>query len=282
MPFRLKRSNKSVTNWVLRCILLIFALIFNSKLNAQICSNVVEYLQNISVLIETPTSYASGFLITKSNGNSYVLSAGHSIENIVICTNRGKNKSEFSVSIQKEIHKEVKIYLFGYDKNDFLVSTQKINAKTLFWSDSDLAYDISLFKLNGKNFSTNTTLFYSGDSKEVRIGSKIIYMANAKGVKHINYLNDGILSIKRNFYPNLYEASINGYMGCSGGGVFLNNSELIGMIVSISGEEPGTTYFIPLYEMKKCAKKNNFEWIFSGYSDTNYEEIKELRKEISF
>ncbi len=55
-------------------------------------------------------------------------------------------------------------------------------------------------------------------------------------------------------------ATVVGYRGCSGGGVFDKDGKYVGMFVAVAGNNLG--YYIPKRKIEVWAKKNKVDFLF--------------------
>jgi len=186
------------------------------------------------VLISTPSGLGSGFIIDDANG--YVVTNYHVIEqerNIAV-TIYSKRGSE----LQKVKKEQVKIIAI----NPWL--------------------DLALLRIEDLD-DTKLTKVYLGDSDAVLSGDPVFAIGNPHGLDRT--VSEGIISTKRNWGSSgmLYlqtTAAVN--PGNSGGPLFNDRGEVVGVTNMIRVNSEGLNFAIPINHVKDVFLKNREYFAF--------------------
>jgi len=223
-------------------------------------SQVVQKLQSISVTVKAGGSSGSGVIFTREiNGQyiNFVLTAGHVIDgnrktrSIISSDGASKTVVEFS---------DVQVIQVLIESGR-TVGRLELDAEVIKYSDADNGHDVALLKLRKKNFIKDSIVFYLSEELLLPV-TDIIHVGSFLGVSGNNSVSVGVISqigriIGKNEYTQL---AVGGFPGSSGGGVYLNNGQYMGMLVR--GYE--TTYLLctPIHRIIKWAKEQNVLWAF--------------------
>jgi hypothetical protein len=224
---------------------------------------VSEYLQDISVTIKSHGKYSrsegSGILITRTIGKekvTFVWTCGHVIDNLrsvrtVIKGGTQKKIVEFDdVQIVKELVESGR-----------RVGEIKMDAVVVKYSDPDDGEDLAVLMVRARDYGKGSGRFYL-DSKEpiIPIGTPLFHVGSLLGQMGANSMTSGIVSQVGRIHGKAEydQTTVTAFPGSSGGGVFLQTGEYVGMIVRGAGE--GFNLMVPIRRMKKWAKEHDIMW----------------------
>ncbi len=217
-----------------------------------------EYIQDISCAVTIGEGSASGTFIQKGSF-TFVLTATH------IINRRSKKKTDIQcyVTVRNKGREEIGIQTYG--------------AKVFSYSSEKDGEDIAILLLRRKDLKFKPVKFYSRrDPPFPGVGSTVWHCGNLLGQWLQSVVRGTISAIGRLVDDVLYDQSdIGGYTGSSGGGMFTDKGEYIGMLTR-GADNGGMHLFVPLRRMREWAKKRKLEWIFNP--SLRIPSTKELRK----
>jgi hypothetical protein len=216
-----------------------------------------EYLQSISVQIQTTSGKGSGVAFTRkdstgTNNITFIWSVGHIFE---YETNNFINNILFGKSTVREIMPYCLIYQ-DVSINGEVVGETNALLRLIKYSE-DYKNDLSLSVLECQFFNTNTAVFDL--SKRIpKIGEKLYNVSSPRGER--NTYSECVYSyIGRKMHEYLFDQT--GcviFPGSSGGGFYSITGQCVGLTDSM--REPAMNYMVPIRRIQKWAKDENIEW----------------------
>ncbi len=244
---------------IIRIVLLLALLSFGCESLSQDLQDIPQYLENISVTVKTPDSIGSGVVFTRkdstgTNDITFVWSAGHIVsdkEEIIV-----NFTIPLIVTNAPVLIKEVSI-LQPVIEDGRLIKYNSMVADVIKISDND-GEDLSIMRIRGKFYNTNTTNFYYG-KKIPKMGTQFDTIGSPDNEK--GSFSTGVCSfVGRVFEGRVFDqTTLVVYPGSSGGGVFLaSNGQCVGITTIMSA--PSINYMVPIRRMISWAKRENVEW----------------------
>lgn len=241
---------------------------------------VSQYLQDISVTIrsekEHDKSEGSGVLINRTIDKekiTFVWTCAHVIKNLrsvrtVIDHGSPKKIVEFDdVRIIKELIESGR-----------RVGEIKMDAIVLKYSPADDGEDLALLMVRAKNYGKSSAKFYlNKEPKITPIGTPLYHVGSLLGQMGANSMTTGIVSQIGRIHNKVEfdQTTVTAFPGSSGGGVFLQTGEYVGMIARGAGE--GFNLMVPIRRMERWAKKHDILWALNSNLKTpSIEEILKL------
>lgn len=227
---------------------------------------VVEHLQDISVTIVSESNRSkgegSGVIVTRKRGDeaiNFVWTAAHVVDNLrttrkVVDPKTGSERTlvEFKDAvIVKELVAE------GRSVGKMELFAQVIR----FSADEDLA----LLRIRKKNFISDSVTFYlekdAGGSPVIpSINTDLYHVGSLLGQVGSNSMTRGILSqVGRLIDGRVFDqTTVAAFPGSSGGGVYLTDGRMMGMLLRGSGET--FNLIAPVRRISEWAKNAGVEW----------------------
>lgn len=219
--------------------------------------NVAQHLQDISVTIVTDRGEGSGVIMTRKfpNGESvnFIWTAAHVVDNLrktrqIIDPKTGTAKTvvEFDDALVVK----------GLTEDGRNVGKMELFAEVVRYSAEE---DLALLRLRKKNFVAATVEFYLG--KEIPpISTELLHVGSLLGQLGSNSMTTGIMSqhgrlINKRVFD---QTTVAAFPGSSGGGVYLKDGKMVGMLVRGAGET--FNLIVPVRRMQKWAKSAKIEW----------------------
>ncbi len=241
---------------------------------------VANYLQDISVTIRATGNYSksegSGVLITRKIGDetvTFVWTCAHAVDNLrnvrtVIEDGSNKKLVEFDdVQIIKELVADGR-----------RVGEIKMDATVVKYSDADDGEDLALLMVRAKDYGKASAKFYLNDKEPIiPIGTQLYHVGSLLGQMGANSMTSGIISQVGRIHGKVEfdQTTVTAFPGSSGGGVYLQNGEYVGMIVRGAGE--GFNLMVPVRRMIRWAKKHDIMWAIDPEVDIpTLDEIADL------
>lgn len=235
------------------CLLVTLCILFLSNVAlVQPINPVIKkpYLASVVIVDKTVNVFGSGVVI-RNGLKLQVLTAAHVIEGIM-----EKKKKIYVLSI--EYRKPIPVILFKIDHNDDLALLSL--PKNTYTIEKACKKDyFSVAKLEPRIRS-----YVSVATKMPFLGDTVWMVSSPRG--HFNTITRGILSnlilhkrLKHKRHILLFGTTADGYYASSGGGLFNNNQELIGIFHMIwkngkGGILPGGFYSVSLVHIVKFLK----------------------------
>lgn len=229
-------------------------------------SELVDYMRDNTVLVDSKKSQCTGILISRSN-TTYILTVGHGVKhNINIKSGFIKGgRLETKIDIEP-----LKIFKTIFDTNDNVIEVTQVRADIIKYSSFESGYDLALLKIQKPNYSTNSVIFCLNE--KWRVGDEVWLCGHFGGDKIGSYsITKGIIGYKnRSIYDNLQnQIDITIHTGASGGGLFLPNHEVIGILHM--KQEEGMALAVRMEEIKKFCEQYDIEGIL--YPDKTISEV---------
>ena len=247
---------------------ILLTLLFTSLINfafskANTRREVSRYLQDISVTIKSESNYnaseGSGVLVNRMIGKektTFVWTCAHVIDNLrsvrtVIEHGVPKKMVEFDdVQIIKELVESGR-----------RVGEIKMDAKVIKYSDANNGEDLALLMVRAKDYGKDSTKFYlNKENPIIPIGTQLFHVGSLLGQMGSNSMTTGIVSQVGRIHGKVEfdQTTVTAFPGSSGGGVFLENGEYVGMIARGAGE--GFNLMIPIRRIIRWSKEHNIMW----------------------
>ena len=241
---------------------------------------VANYLQDISDTIRSTGDYSrsegSGVLITRKIGDetiTFVWTCAHVVDNLrnvrtVIEDGSNKKLVEFDdVQIIKELVADGR-----------RVGEVKMDATVVKYSDADDGEDLALLMVRARDYGKASAKFYLNDKEPIiPIGTQLYHVGSLLGQMGANSMTSGIISQVGRIHGKVEfdQTTVTAFPGSSGGGVYLQNGEYVGMIVRGAGE--GFNLMVPVRRMIRWAKKHDIMWAINPEIDMpSLDEIADL------
>jgi len=214
--------------------------------------SVLKKLDNVTVLVEVKGGSGTGTLFSRKDdkGNlvHFVWTSGHVIDDAMIGPDENMNVSFSDIKISK-------MNLVG----DAMLEKISYSAKVIKFSGIK-GDDLALLELVDKN------IFVEDDSVEfaspilVVPGTSLYHVGCMYGSSGYNSVSEGMLANNgRMIYGKVFDqSSTTVFPGSSGGGIFNERGEYVGMITMM--REANMNYFIPVRRMMVWAQDNHLEW----------------------
>jgi S1-C subfamily serine protease len=224
---------------------------------------VADHLQDISVTIRSEDGYqkseGSGVLITREiEGQkiTFVWTCAHVVDNLrnirtVIDDGQPKKLVEFDdVQIIKELV-----------EGGRRVGEIKMDATVVKFSDADDGEDLALLMVRARDYGKASAKFYlNKDEPIIPIGTQLFHVGSLLGQMGANSMTSGIISQVGRIHGKVEfdQTTVTAFPGSSGGGVYLQSGEYVGMIVRGAGE--GFNLMVPVRRIERWAKKHDIMW----------------------
>jgi len=223
--------------------------------------DVPQHLQDISVTIVSTSSRGSGEgsgeIMTRKfpNGETvnFIWTAAHVVDNLrktrtIIDPKSGTPKTVVEFDDAKIVK--------SLTEDGRNVGKMELFAEVVRYSAEE---DLALLRLRKKNFVSVTVEFYLEDNIPV-ISTPLLHVGSLLGQLGSNSMTTGIMSqhgrlINKKVFD---QTTVAAFPGSSGGGVYMKDGKMIGMLVRGAGET--FNLIVPVRRMQKWAKAANVEW----------------------
>lgn len=260
-------------------LLLLFP-IFCFGLTTKERREVAEHLQDISVTIRSEDGYqkseGSGVLITreiKGEKVTFVWTCGHVVDNLrsvrtVIEDGQPKKVVEFDdVQIIKELV-----------EGGRRVGEIKMDATVIKYSDADDGEDLALLMVRARDYGKDNAKFYLNKEEPIiPIGTRLFHVGSLLGQMGANSMTSGIVAQVGRIHGKVEfdQTTVTAFPGSSGGGVYLQTGEYVGMVVRGAGE--GFNLIVPVRRIERWAKEHDIMWALDQSIEApSLEDIKNL------
>ena len=224
-----------------------------------------SYLQDVSVTIHADGSQGSGVIKIK-DGVTYVLTCGHVVESL-----RHERKSVNPKTGSRVEFDDAKVVKEIYEDGRS-VGYVALDAEVVRYSDAENGEDLALLRVRKKNLFKNTVVF-SNETKPVPVGNKLFHVGSLLGQIGSNSLTTGIVSQHGRVRSNTVfdQSTASSFHGSSGGGLFNEKGEYIGMVVRGAGET--FNLYVPMRRILEWADRVEIGFILDEKADTPDEDI---------
>lgn len=233
-------------------------------------SKVVEDILNASVMVDAGEGNGSG-VIYKNRHTSFVWTAGHVVELV----------KEPHVPLHEARWADcwVKQLIVQNGRN---VGEHKYLAEVIKVS---LDEDIAILRIRKEDWEGKSVKF----AKNLPlVGERVYHVGSMAGVRGTNSVTDGLVNfvgrlrfegLENNEIGQVYDQiSVNSYYGSSGGGVFRENGECLGLLNEfLTSKTTGNlSCMVPTRRLLDFAVKNNCQWALDdsfSYNPYNFNKI---------
>ncbi len=214
----------------------------------------VAEIQDFSVTIHAGNAQGSGEIKTR-DGISYVWTAGHVIAHLRTTRSIIDANGASKTVVEFEDAKVVKEFV----QDGRSVGKSEMYAEVLRYSDADNGEDLALLRVRKKDFIKSSVQFYL-DEQIPPVGMTLYHCGSLLGQFGSTSFTRGIMSQHgRVLYGKVYDqTSCAAFPGSSGGGVYLNDGRMIGMIVRGAGET--FNLIVPVRRIRDWSKKVGIEF----------------------
>ena len=202
------------------------------------------------------TVQGSGTLVTRGDV-TYVLTCGHVVEGL----RSERTVTDPRTGSKKTIieWKDAKI-VREYREDGRSVGRVELDCEVVRYSDADDGEDLALLRVRKKKFSTVSAKFWL-DKKIPPLLSKLVHCGSLHGQVGSNSLTTGVLSqVGRVHEKVLYDqTTVPAMPGSSGGGVWTDSGDYMGMVVRGSGET--FNLIVPIRRIREWTQRAGIEFI---------------------
>jgi len=209
-----------------------------------------QEMLDVSVMVEARGSTGTGVLFVRGD-DTYVVTATHVVESLK--TKKDGKVTYLPATIKQRIMKRGKF-----------AGNIQLSATVVRTSDMHNSYDLALLKVSsGKHFKRGATI-YRGLIPQV--GTKVCHVGSLMGPIGEGSFSEGIVSQHYRSFAgagvHLDQTTAIIYPGSSGGGVFLPNGQLVGIVTR--GIGPGVAFYVPARLLLRWAKQSGIDWVFDS------------------
>lgn len=228
---------------------------------------VAQYVQDISVTIQAGRSQGSGVFKTTKDGQVWVVTCGHVVEDLRR-TREVLDKGTKKTVIEFE---DAKVRLFQTE-NGRQVSDSSFDAEVIRYSDIDHGEDLAVLRLRTNKQKPKSAKFYL-DKTIPEVGEDLLHCGSLLGEFGSNSVTPGIVSQHgRLINSKVYDqTTCVSYPGSSGGAVVLKkDGRYVGMIVR--GAVGGFNLMVPVRRMIWWAEQVGVGFVFDESKEIPGEE----------
>ena len=240
---------------------------------------VPEYLGRISVTVRAQSGYSrsegSGTLFKrKVDGKDkvYCLSAAHVVEHLrntreEIVDGKPRKVVEFDdPSLVRKLRNP---------KTGRIVGEVVVASKILKYSDADTGHDLVIMELMSDDIETESAAIYPKDGPLIRVGTRLLHCGSLLGSDGAGSITDGILSAHGRLLHgkiSLTQSTLTAFPGSSGGGCYLPDGRLIGVLVRGTPTQ-GFNLHVPIKRLWTFAEQAKCEWVLDPTIKITQKEI---------
>ncbi len=222
---------------------------------------VADHLQTISVTIVSKNRMGggegSGVIKTRKmpDGSAcdYVWTAAHVVDNLRKTRSIIDGKSGTPKTV---VEFDDAMIVKGLTEEGRNVGKIEMFAQVIRYSAEE---DLALLRVRKKNFGLESVTFYL-DETIPPIGTDLLHVGSLLGQMGSNSMTQGIMSQHGRLLDNKVfdQTTVNAFPGSSGGGVYLKDGRMMGMLVRGAGET--FNLIVPVRRMRTWAKQASVEW----------------------
>lgn len=217
--------------------------------------NVPAHLQDISVTIRSGRGEGSGVSFSRDN-TTFIWTAAHVVDDLrstrsVIDPRTGTRRTVVEFRDAKIVKQLV--------EDGRHVGRIEMDAEVIRYSNADDGQDLALLRVRKRDFIKSSAVFYE-DEAIPSIGTRLLHVGSLLGQMGANSMTDGIMSQHgRVLGKRVYDqTTVTAFPGSSGGGVYLEDGQYVGMLVRGAGE--GFNLIVPIRRLKEWAENANVSW----------------------
>jgi hypothetical protein len=240
-------------------LVICFALVAGSFVNADdkttIRADKIAEIQDLSVTIHAGNAQGSGEIKTR-NGVNFVWTAGHVVEGLrttreVIDSKTGTHKTVIEFRDAKVVKELI--------EDGRSVGRLEMDAEVIRYSNVDNGEDLAVLRIRKRNFVKSSLQFYL-EEQIPPVGTTLYHCGSLLGQVGSNSFTRGIMSQHgRVVSGKVYDqTTCAAFPGSSGGGVYLPDGRMCGMIVRGAGET--FNLIVPVRRIHEWAKKAGVEF----------------------
>lgn len=223
--------------------------------------NVAQHLQDISVTIVSKSGLGggegSGVVKTRKleDGTTinFIWTAAHVIDNL----RKTRNAIDPKTGTQKIIVEfDDAMIVKSLSEGGRSVGKLELMAEVIRYSKEE---DLALLRLRKTNFVVASVDFYL-ENEIPPIGTELLHVGSLLGQLGSNSMTTGIMSQHGRIMDKKVfdQTTVNAFPGSSGGGVYLKDGRMMGMLVRGAGET--FNLIVPIRRIREWAKSANIEW----------------------
>jgi S1-C subfamily serine protease len=238
---------------------------------------IAQHLQDISVTIVSKSDFGggegSGVIKTRKlpDGSTvnFVWTAAHVVSNL----RREKRIIDSKTGTPKTVVEfDDAMIVKALNEDGRMVGKIEFYAEVIRYSSEE---DLALLRVRKKNFVQSNVVFHLED-KIPAIGTELYHVGSLLGQLGSNSMTRGIMSqhgrlIDKKVFD---QTTVAAFPGSSGGGVYLQDGKMVGMVVRGAGET--FNLIVPVRRLRDWAKSAKVEWAVDDSVKMPTEE--ELRK----
>jgi hypothetical protein len=227
------------------------------------CADIPVGLKECSVMIEASGGYGSG-VVFKNREHSFCWSAAH----VVSGTQEIKTVIDVKTGRPKVVATYSDVYVVTDIKQEGrLVGKNARLAKIIRYSEDE---DIALLYVYEKNYGEASTVFFAGVPND---GADAWHVGSFRGPRGLNSISKGVVAATGRLRRNGHNETDNPFIcdqysgqafhGSSGGAIFLNSGECLGLVTEYLAGDPlsqGSLVFTPSRRLISFAEQNRVEY----------------------
>lgn len=160
-----------------------------------------------------------------------------------------------------------------------IVGEVVVDAKIIKYSDADTGHDLVIMQVLADDFELKRgAVMYPKDGKLIPVGTHMFHVGSLMGDGGAGSLTDGILSAHGRLLHGkieLTQSTLVAFPGSSGGGCFLDDGRLVGVLVRGTPTQ-GFNLHVPTKRLWRFAEKSKTEWLFDHSIKVTQSEIDDL------
>ncbi len=231
--------------------------------------NVPQYIQDISVTIQSGHSQGSGTYKMTKDGTVWILTCGHVVADLRKTRELFDGKGGKKMVVEFD---DAKVRQF-LKEDGRLVGELSYAAEVIRYSDADNGEDIAILRLRTKKLKPLASANFYREKAIPEVGQELLHCGSLMGEFGSNSVTPGIISQHgRLLEGKTYDqTTCVVYPGSSGGAVVLKgNGQYVGMIVR--GAIGGFNLMVPVRRIQSWTEKVGVDFIFDDAKTVPSEE----------